>query len=101
MPETTIIFDRDDEERLISAVLREGGRLIANRHPSQNYAEITEWDAYAGARSGERLFFLLNDAYARWPLSLTRCEGGYYAGTYSVKQRWGGPTIDLLLCVEY
>jgi hypothetical protein len=101
MPETSLILDREDENHLISAIFREGGRLVRDIHPTSEYQEITTWDEFESARTEQRKFYLLHSSFQLRPLQLSCCNGGYYDGKFFVDQRYGGPTIDLALCTEY
>jgi hypothetical protein len=101
MPEKSIFIDGVDERVVVSFMLDQGARLVASHQPRSKYSEISTWESYAAARQEERLFFVLFDCYERCPLVTHRIDGGYYEGTYSIEQRVGGPTIDLLISVQY
>ncbi len=101
MPETSIVFNREDEELLVSAMLRAGARFVAMRQTVPEYDEISDLKSFKAKRASEGFFCALHDSYFQEPLSLWRVDAGYHEGTYTVEQRVGGPAIDVLCCVEY
>lgn len=101
MPEVSIFFDGEDEQRLVTFILSLGARLVPDsRYERDSYEYITDWSAYEAVRK-ERMFFILFNCYDECPLQMHLIDGGYYAGRYAIRQRTGGPTIDLLTCVQY
>lgn len=102
MPQVSMFLDSEDERSLITLLFEKGARIVADlRYDGPAYHQIHDWSGYDKARGKSGLFFVLFDAYERCPLRMFRIEGGHYDGKYSVMQRTGGPTIDLLSSVQY
>lgn len=101
MPEISLFFDREDERSLVEFLLARGAWLVGDMQSSPQCVEIRDLDAYIAARANQRLFFVMFDAYSECPFDLYLIPGGYYEGKYSIRQRVGGPTIDLLTSVQY
>ena len=100
MPETNVILDDEDEERLIKAILARDAHIVPNYNESPEHSIIMTWKDYQTHRK-QRLFFVVSQKLTMHPLESRRIEGGFYEGKYSIEQRHAGPTLDLFIVRPY
>jgi hypothetical protein len=84
MPEISLFLDRDDELRLVTLILSQGERFVADLQSSPDYQILSDLDEFMSARKNDRLFFILFGSYVESPLKLTYIREGHFAGKYSV-----------------
>jgi hypothetical protein len=94
MPQTDFFLDVADEERIVNFIFGLGGWIVPGFNDDDTPARICDWETYTRCKYG-KLCFILFDAYSECPLELFRVQDGHYKGKYAVRQRVGGPTIDL------
>ena len=102
MPEVSIFFDREDERRLVTRILSLGARFVPDlNYDAPQYSDIRDLASYTIARRDARHFFVLFDCYDECPFEMCVISGGYYGGKFAIRQRVGGPAIDIAGCVQY
>jgi hypothetical protein len=103
MPEVDFYMNEQDERGLIESILSLSTWLVPLiRYHEAQYLVIRDIAAYEAARQQVGQFLVLHDDWITSPLQM--CEftwqhdGKQY---YFVRQRKGGPTLDLSLCTRY
>ncbi|HET9157764.1 MAG TPA: hypothetical protein VFN91_13920, partial [Myxococcaceae bacterium] len=97
MPETVFINDDQLELEIAAEILRRGAGIVVGRlYERRTYDVIRDLDGFARSRTfGAKQYFVIHPSFSKRRLLLGRIEKGFY-----IRQRYGGPALDLFLGSE-
>jgi len=101
MPELSLYLDGRDEVEFVCFVLSQGNWFVPNlRYKTPQFRVINDLRTFQQLKSETTYFFIQGESFLRSPLQFSTIQKPDEI-FYSIRQRYGGPTIDFFCCGEF